>query len=103
MENETNKQQDCGCNGGDCCTPKKSKLWMKIVFVAIVLAAIAIITVKLVNKGCTTEPAKKSCCSDSTKSCNHKKDTVKINGSDTTKPKCCDKKKGSSCCSKPNE
>ena len=48
METENNTKQDCGC-GTDCCTPKKSKLWMKIVFIVIVAAAIAIVTVKLIS------------------------------------------------------
>jgi len=46
MEND---KTDCGC-GSDCCQPKKSKLWMKIVLVVVILAAVAIVTFKFVGK-----------------------------------------------------
>ena len=99
MENENNTKQDCGC-GTDCCTPKKSNLWMKIVFIVIIVAAVTIAVLKLTgncsmcgnNAPATTE---KSCCSgDTTKKCGG--DTTKnCNGNIT---KVCDPKKGSSCC-----
>lgn len=88
MENEENKKQDCDC-GSDCCTPKKSKCWMKILFVAIIVAALTIVVVKLTGK--TEEPAV------------HKQDTVKTQkaaGSDSA-PTCvkpCVGDKKSSCC-----
>lgn len=94
MEIEKHTQQDCGCSSsGDCCTPKKSKLWMKIVFIVIVVAAMAIVTVKLVNSNNCKSDAKgvtvateKSGCGDSTKSIK----CVKI----------CDPEKNPSCCPK---
>ena len=83
MENEKNTKQDCGC-GDSCCAPSKSKLWMKIVFIAIVVAALAIVAVKLINGGADTTAKKSSCC-------------------DSTKTKTCDKDTKSPCCSKSND
>jgi hypothetical protein len=100
METENKTTQDCGCDG-DCCTPKRSKLWMKIVFIVIVAAAIGIVSMKLIEKSDAPVPPKKSCCSDSTKCSNQMKDNAKTN--DSTKSKGCDKTKGSSCCSKDKE
>jgi len=67
MENQSNVNQDCGCSDGCCTTQKKSSLWKRLVFCAIILAAGTIITVKLVAKSnetpakcCPTEAAK--CC-----------------------------------------
>ena len=76
MENEKNTQQDCGCSDG-CCTPSKSKPWIKILFAVIIIAAVAIVTYKLVYKNDTsskvgaTVTTEKSGCGDSskTKSC----------------------------------
>ena len=71
MENQANSKQDCGCSDG-CCTPqKKSSPWKKWIFIAIVLAAAAVITVKLVNKNdampekCCDNPENTSCNSKS--------------------------------------
>jgi hypothetical protein len=62
MENQVNSNQDCGCSDG-CCTPQtKGNLWKRMLFIAIILAAGAIITVKLVGKQ-NTPPA--SCCDTS--------------------------------------
>jgi hypothetical protein len=59
MENQTNPTIDCGCSNG-CCTPHKNtnplKKW---IFIGIVLAAGATVTVKLVSK-CNT-PSEKCC------------------------------------------
>lgn len=91
MENENKTQQDCGC-GSDCCTLKKSKLWMKIVFIVIIVAVIAIVAVKLSGKTCKSEikgaaiATEKPICGDSTKSIK----CVKI----------CDPEKNPSCCPK---
>ncbi len=50
MEKQNDSKQNCDC-GPDCCTPKKkNKLWMKLLFILIILAAVAIITVKLAGK-----------------------------------------------------
>jgi len=66
MNNQSASSQDCGCSDG-CCTPqKKSNTWRKWIFVAIILAAGAIITVKLVTKQekkCCDKP--ETCCSQS--------------------------------------
>jgi len=69
MENQMSSKQDCGCGEG-CCTPKKNKrsLWKRIIFLAIILLAGVIVTVKLVGaRNASTE-------------------------------KCCDTAKSSSCC-----
>jgi hypothetical protein len=51
MENQNISEQNCGCSDG-CCTPQKEKnsKWTKWIFVAIILAAAVIVTVKLVSK-----------------------------------------------------
>ena len=68
MKNQNNSNQDCGCSDG-CCTPQKKNSPLKIwIFIAIVIATVAIVTVKLVNKD------------------------------DTTIEKCCDKSEDASCC-----
>jgi hypothetical protein len=83
-----NKKQDCGCDDG-CCQPKKKNTWSKWIFALILLAAIAIIGIKLTGRSDnasakqTVVPGKAACC-----------DTSKA-GSKT-----CDTTKGSSCCSK---
>lgn len=104
METEKNTKQDCNCSP-DCCTPKKSKLWMKILFIVIVVAAATIVIVKLVsnnsnpesnNSAVTTEKS-----SDSETSVNIKYDNSnwqKMSCGDTTKT--CDPSKNSSCCPK---
>lgn len=92
MENQTNSNQDCGCGGDGCCTPKKKgNIWTKLIFIAIIVAALVIITIKLTGKnentpamtndtlttknaGCTDSTAKSSCA------------------------KSCDTSKSSSCC-----
>jgi len=59
MENQNVSNRDCGCSDG-CCTPvKKGNLWTKIVFGIIVLAAAAIVTVKLVGN---QKAASDDCC-----------------------------------------
>ena len=51
MENQINSTQDCGCNSGDCCQPpKKNNLWKKTLFIVVILAAVAIVTLKMVGK-----------------------------------------------------
>lgn len=65
MENQNISKQDCGCSDG-CCTPhKKSNSWKKWIFVVIILAAAAIVTVKLVSKDdtvkCCNKPQNTSC------------------------------------------
>jgi hypothetical protein len=48
MENQFNSTQDCGCSTGDCCQPqKKNTLWKKILFTVIILAAVAIVVLKM--------------------------------------------------------
>jgi len=82
-----NKKQDCGCDDG-CCQPKKKNIFSKLIFALILLAAVAIIGIKLVgrsgnasDKQSIAAPGKVSVC-------------------DTTKTKTCDTTKGSSCCPK---
>jgi len=82
-----NKKQDCGCDDS-CCQPKKKNIFSKLIFAVILLAAVAIVGIKLAgrsgnasDKQTISAPGKASSC-------------------DTTKTKSCDKTKGSSCCSK---
>jgi len=49
MENQNDKKNDCGCDSG-CCQPKKSKLWAKLLFILVFLAASVIIIVKVTGK-----------------------------------------------------
>jgi len=67
MESQSNVNQGCGCSDGCCATTKKSSLWKRLVFCAIVLAAGTIITVKLVAKN--NETATKCCPTEATKCC----------------------------------
>lgn len=46
VENDLQKQRDCGCDG-DCCPPKKSNPLTKIIFAVIILAALVIVAVKV--------------------------------------------------------
>ncbi len=81
------KKEDCGCADGNC-QPKKKNIFSKILFGVILLAAIAIIGIKLAgrsgnasDKQAITTPGK-------------------VSGCDTSKTKTCDTTQGSSCCSK---
>jgi len=82
-----NKNQDCGCDDG-CCQPKKKNTWSKWIFALILLAAVAIIGIKLTGR--SDASAKQSVVAGKAASC----DTLKAG------PKTCDTTKGSSCCSK---
>jgi hypothetical protein len=83
-----NKKQDCGCDDG-CCQPKKKNIWSKLIFAVILLAAVAIIGIKLSGRSGSASdkqsvvPGKAACC-----------DTTKASS------KTCDTTKGSSCCAK---
>ncbi|MDR2586598.1 MAG: hypothetical protein LBC84_10360 [Prevotellaceae bacterium] len=59
MENQNNSNQDCGCSDGCCAPQKKGKLWSRIVFIVIIVAAATIVTIKLTGKQ-DTPPA--DCC-----------------------------------------
>jgi len=68
MENQSNLNQDCGCIDG-CCTPlKKSSTLKKCIFIAIILAVAAIVTVKLIGKDDTVK-----CCDKPETSCQQPK------------------------------
>jgi len=64
MENKKNTNQDCGCSDG-CCTPSKNSPWKKWLFIAVILAAGVIVTIKLVSNHCASST---ECC-DTTESC----------------------------------
>lgn len=81
MEQET-KTNDCGCENGDCCTPKPRPAWKKPVSILLIIAALAIILFKVLS----TPPAEKKTCAptgDATTSCCDT--TVK----DSTQKPCC--------------
>jgi hypothetical protein len=91
MENENKAAQDCGCAGGDCCQPAKKSPLSKIVFIFIIVAALAIAAFKLFDQNTTNAkgsglPAKDAACCDTTMH-------------DTTL-KACDPAKNPSCCPK---
>lgn len=87
------EKSDCTCNS-DCCQPTKGKLWKKILFVAILFLAVAIVSFKLIEK-------------------NNAEFQIKANTTDAQQPACCDTtvNKGfskitdsnKSCCPKPKE
>lgn len=75
--------QDCGCDG-DCCQPAKKQPWMKIVFVVIVVAALAIASIKIFNQNTTSAAGtnvsteKSGCCPQSRQdSCARAGDSLK--------------------------
>ena len=84
--NESAKQ-DCGCADGNC-KPKKKNYLSKIIFAVILMAALAIIGVKLINR------------SDAASEKQSVALPGKEAGCDTSKSANCDTTKGSSCCSK---
>ena len=81
MENQNNNQ-DCGCEGNCCQPPKKKNSFNKIIFSLIILAALSIVTIKLIGKNnskqqsnpqsknvsCTDTTAKKECGKECTSS-----------------------------------
>ncbi|MCX6246321.1 MAG: hypothetical protein NTW10_01185 [Bacteroidetes bacterium] len=83
--NSEKKNQDCGCDDG-CCQPKKKNPVSKIIFAVILLAAVAIIGIKLTGHS-GNRSSKQSVAAPG-----------KAGGCDTTKK--CDTTKGSSCCPK---
>jgi hypothetical protein len=82
-----NKNQDCGCTDGSC-QPKKKNIFSKLLFAVVLLAAVAIIGIKLAGRSGNASD-KQSVVTPG-----------KVSGCDTTKTKTCDTTKGSSCCSK---
>jgi hypothetical protein len=82
MENNNNTTQDCGCNDGDCCQPKRKPKWRMFLSILLLLAALGIVAFKVVSMNNAPAPvAGASAC-----------DTAAKAGCDTTK--------GSSCCPK---
>jgi hypothetical protein len=84
---DKNKNQDCGCTDGSC-QPKKKNIFSKVFFAVILLAAVAIIGVKLSGRSGNVSD-KQSVVTPGI-----------VPGCDTTKTKTCDTSKGSSCCPK---
>jgi len=93
MEDQNISTQDCGCSDGCCTPPKKSNsLWKRIIFIVIILAAGAIITVKLIGKDNT--PSTECCPATQGVPCCHK--TAE---QDTTSIKSCAASEDLPCCS----
>jgi hypothetical protein len=88
------KQNDCGCDG-DCCPPKKSNPFTKIIFIVVVVAALGIVGVKLFSPS-PPAAAIQACCPEGTAGC----DTSKAAACDTSGKAKCDTSKGTSCCPK---
>ncbi len=77
MEPENKTKDDCGCSDGNCCTPKKSTPWTKILFIVVIVAALAIIVMKF------------SCGSCKTEACTSQVKTDSAGGTDSTTKPCC--------------
>jgi len=100
MENQSNVNQNCDCGDGCCTTQKKSSLWKRLVFCAIILAAGTIITVKLVAKN--NETAAKCCPTEAAKCCPSAKSSSC--SPQAASPSCCAQPAASTtpaCCSQP--
>jgi hypothetical protein len=87
METNETPKQDCSCDP-NCCPPKRKPKWMVIISGLVILAALAIIAIKLIG-GHTATPAGDPASSSGKAACC---DTAKTSGCDTTK--------NSSCCPK---
>jgi len=72
-EKENNSKQSCCSNDNCCTTHKKTPLWKKCVFIAIIIAAMTIIRAKFVdNKECD-HTGGKCCKTEETTCCPHSK------------------------------
>lgn len=93
QENTLPGKNNCNCEG-DCCPPKKKSILPKIIFTAVILAAIGIIAAKLFFNT-TQAPASPVINSQVVNDPNSPKwaDSGKTSS-------CCDTTKGSSCCGK---
>jgi len=95
MEPKDKSEQDCEC-GNDCCQPTARKPWTKIVFFIVIIAALAIVAIKLSHSdnpgkaGSTTDTLTTvkpgSADAGQTKSCSSKCDT-------SIKSNCCPQSK----------
>lgn len=96
MENQNDKKNDCGCDSG-CCQPKKSKLWAKLLFILVFLAASAIIIIKVTGKSneVTEQKCDTTLCSKHSGTCDTVKqgNTVQITNPSQEKPCCSGGKK----------
>lgn len=83
MNEPKNQLNQPGCDCGDnCCPPKKEKPYKMIVFGVVLLAAAAIIGIKLLN-GLSAEKTGEPCCPKGTEAC------CDSTSADTTKTKSC--------------
>lgn len=89
MDNTNNGNAGCNCDSG-CCKPTKGKRWKKVLFVAILFSAIAIVCVKLIQKSNAKPQIKANCTGVQQSTCC---DTTVIKGyviiTDSTKNKSC--------------
>jgi hypothetical protein len=85
METTKPENNNCGCENGECCPPKRKPKWMRIISVLVLLVALSIIFFKVFTDNSAGKEdqkcgaAKSSCC-----------DTTSVNDS-AAKP-CCPKK-----------
>ena len=89
MEIENKSTHDCSCDD-NCCQPSKNKLWKKIVFIVIIVGALAVVAIKLTSNSSKAEPQKAAVKTEKPACC----DTTKMNSC----IKICDPKKDSKCC-----
>jgi len=89
MENNSDQNRDCECDG-NCCPPKKSNIFSKAIFGLVILAAVVIIVVKIffqpvsgADKQIVNKQGSTSCCDTSS---GKTSDTIKM-------PSCCPRTK----------
>ncbi|MCX6281248.1 MAG: hypothetical protein NTU51_04740 [Bacteroidetes bacterium] len=87
--NDLLNPETCNCDG-NCCPPKKKRIYPKLIFSFVMLAALGIIFFKLFSHSAAAPATNKQVFHDPNKPV----------WSDSTGAKTCDTTKGSSCCSK---
>ena len=90
MSNLKMETPDCNCSD-NCCQPPKQKPWKKILFFVVILAALAIVTIKLT----TSNPGNARITNDSI---SMQQSAANDTTGSKTCSKACDPSKASSCC-----
>jgi hypothetical protein len=83
MEETKQGTENCGCEGDCCSQPKKKPSWMKWISILILIAAVAVVVIKLATPDTAAAPGKQQ-----------------ATACDTTKGTACDTSGGSACCPK---
>ena len=96
MENQVNSQPDCGCGDGCCTPPKKRNKWQMLIFIIIVLGAIAIVALKFTGKSSANQKAdcKTECSQHGGACCDTTSENNEAGCKDSSKQhKCCPQSK----------